>query len=429
MATIQVKDANGTTQYLEVEGAGTSANPFRPVNTGSYNDSASIDAFARLRVSNPQTLFDSKQIHDKQPLFWDDVEALGSGTNSVYNQATASTVLSVDASTIGKRIKQTFMRFNYQTGKSQLVLMTFTLDNLGGGTDIIRCAGQYDDDNGIFLKDDEGTIKWVIRSSTTGSAVDTEVAQASWNLDVMDGTGKSGITLDFTKSQILFFDYEWLGVGRVRCGFVIDGIPIYTHQFLNANVLAGVYMTTPNLPLRYEIENQGTGVASEIETICASIMSEGGNQDIGVLRYKSTEGTHLDANTADQLYALMGIRLKNGYLGTIVKEVSASLVAATTDNYEWVLIMNPTVAGTFTYNAETNSAIEVAIGATANTVSGGTALIGGFGSGDSSISQALSNAIRLGADISNTPDELVLCVRPLSANLDIDGGLTWRELT
>ena len=391
-------------------------------------DSPSIDAFARWRVSNPATLFDSKQIHDNQPLFWDDSEVSGGSTTSSHSTATASTTIGVALNTAGKRVRQTFQRFNYQPGKSQLVLLTGTLGT-GGGTGITRAMGIFDDNDGIFMQDDEGTIKAVLRSSASGSPVDTKVAQSAWNLDKLDGTGASGVTLDSTKSQIVIIDYEWLGVGRVRIGFVVDGIPIYVHQFLNANNSAGVYMSTPNLPLRYEIENDGTGAASELEHICSSVMSEGGVEDTGVLRAASTAGTHVDANAADTVYAVIGLRLKTTHLDAVIREVSTTMISETNDDFEWSLYLNPTVAGTFTYSDETNSAVQTATGATANTVTGGTLVNAGFAKSSASISSILPNALHIGAAIDGTRDELVLCVRPLSANADIQASITWRELS
>lgn len=392
------------------------------------SDSPSVDAFARWRVSNPTTIFDSKQIFDAQPLLWDDQEVSGSGTSSSHSTAAARTRISVSNATAGKRVRQTFMRFNYQPGKSQLILLTARMSS-SVDAGIAAAVGQFDDDNGIFFKMDGTTMKAVIRSSVTGSPVDTEVEQSSFNLDTMDGNGASGVTLDPTKTQIIIIDYEWLGVGRVRMGFVVDGIPIYCHEFLHANVLDAVYMSTPNLPLRYEIENLGTGGAVSMDHICSCVMSEGGSQDLGVLRAASTNGIHVDANAADTIYAVLGIRLKSTHLGATVKQVQASMISETADDFEWLLLWNPTVAGTFTYVDETNSAVQVARGATTNTVTGGTLLAGGYASVDQlSIQSQLANAIHLGSAIDGTPDELVFCVRPLSSNADIQGSLNWREL-
>lgn len=391
-------------------------------------DGPQIDAFARLRVSNPTTLFDSKQLHDAQPRIWDDSEVSGSGTTSTHSADEAATTLAVALNTAGRRVRQTFMRFNYSPGKSQLVFMTGVLGNVGGGTGITRCMGMFDDENGLFFRDNAGTVEVVCRSFVTGSAVDTAVAQSSWNLDALDGTGASGITLDATKAQIGIWDFEWLGVGRVRFGFVFDGVPVYVHQFLNANSVSLVYMSTPNLPLRYEIENDGTGAASELMHICSSVISEGGAHEIGTIRYASTNGTHVDANTANTIYALVGLRLKSTHLDAVVKELSVTALAETNDDFEWLVAINPTVAGTFTYADETNSVVQVARGATANTVTGGTFIAGGFADASAAQNAALDAAIHLGSAIDGTRDELVLCARPLSANADIQGSITWREL-
>ena len=280
-------------------------------------DSANFDAFARLRTSDPQTIFDSKQIHNSGGLLWDDQEVSGSGTSSTWSQDGAHVELAVTANTAGKRIRQTYMRFNYQPGKSQLVLLTGYLNN-PTATGISRCMGVFDDNNGIFATNDEGTIKLVIRSSVTGSVVDTSVSQSEWNIDPMDGSGDSGITLDGSKSQILIIDFEWLGVGRARIGWVIDGIPVYCHQFLHANVGTSVYMSTPNLPVRYEIENDGTGEAASVYHICSTIISEGGQQDVGVTHAASTEDLYVNANTPGTYYAVFGLRLKAANLDGIV---------------------------------------------------------------------------------------------------------------
>lgn len=391
-------------------------------------DSPSIDAFARQRVSNPDTLFDSKQIFDNQPLFWDDSEVSGSGTSSTHSVNAARTRIAVGASTAGKRVRQTFMRFNYQPGKSQLILLTAVMSS-ASESGIKACVGLFDDDNGLFFCNDEGTLKVVRRSKVTGSAVDTEVAQSAFNLDKMDGTGPSGITVDPTKSQILVIDFEWLGVGRARMGFVVDGIIHYCHQFLNTNVLSVVYMSTPNLPLRYEIENDGTGAATSMDHICSTVMSEGGTEMTGALFNASTDGTHVDANAANTIYAVIGIRLKSTHIAASIDLVSISMISETNDDFEWIIYLNPTVAGVFTHSDKTNSAVQVATGATANTVTGGTSLYCGFAKSNTPATGLVPNAIRLGSAIDGTVDEIVLAVRPLANNADIQATLNWRELS
>lgn len=392
----------------------------------AFADSPMIDAFGRMRVSEPTTIFDSKQVFDKQPLFWDDQETSGGGTGSAHSTAEAATTISVSATTAGTRVRQTFRRFNYQPGKSHLVLVTFGEFKPRSG--ITKRVGYFDENNGLFFESSEGTWNVVRRTKVDGTATDNLVAQNDWNIDPMDGTGPSGKTLDYEMTQIGFIDIEWLGVGRVRLGWVVDGAICYCHEFLNANNLETVYMSTPNLPLRYEIANDGTGQADTFMTICSSVISEGGIENTGILRSASTANTQVDANAADTLYAVIGMRLKSAYIGTTVELERLSMLAETNDDFEWGVYWNPTVDGTFTYSDQTNSAVQIAKGATANTASGGYLLDGGYASADFPLSASLQNALILGSSISGTVDSIVLCVRPIGSNSDIQATLTWREL-
>lgn len=389
-------------------------------------DSPSIDGFGRWRVSSPVTLFDSKQLFDKDPLFWDEA-ITGSGGASTHSPDTASTVMSVGTSAASV-VRQTFERFNYQAGKSQLILLTGVLDKSGGGTGITRRIGYFDANNGIFLEDAAGTISLVCRSYAGGSPSDAnKVAQASWNVDKMDGSGPSGITLDWSKSQILLIDLEWLGAGRVRVGFVVDGSIYYVHRFNHANVVSGVYMSTPNLPIRLEITNDGSGVASSMEHICGSVMVEGGSPKTGILRTVSTAGNHLDAATADQLYMLIAIRLKTTHLGASIVFKSAEVLNETADFFEWQIVLNPTIAGSVTWVDMAYSAVQYAYGVTANTVSGGHLIQSGWGNNGSVASGATFEMYRhLGSSIAGVSDILALCVRSRTSNADFNGSITWQ---
>jgi len=389
-------------------------------------NNASGDAFGRLRVSNLTTLFDSKQINDNMPLFWDDSQTIGGGTTSTYNANQASTTLAVSATTLGTRVRQTFQRFNYQPGKSQLIVMTGLLED--GGNGITARLGYFDDKNGLFFQIKDSIMSVVRRTYVTGSAVDNTVNQSSFNLDTMDGNGPSGITLDPSKTQIMFLDLEWLGVGRARMGFYIAGCPFYCHEFLNTNVLDKVYMSTPNLPVRYEISNDGSGGASSLLHICSSVASEGGVNNLGILRHEDS-GSVASLSTGTK-YAILGIKLKSTHIDVSVLLQNLSLLATSqNDLAHWEIQFNPTVAGTFTYANVTNSAIMVATGSASNTVTNGTHIDGGYFSTTLPITTALENALRLGAAIDGTVDEIVLVIRPITNNITVEGSLTWRELS
>lgn len=393
----------------------------------TLSDSGIIDPFDRIRVSEPYTIFDSKQIFDNAPLFYDDQEVSGSDTGSTYSQNRASTMLDVSASTAGKRVRQTFMRFNYQPGKGQRVLVTGVLQASGGGTGIKRGMGYYDDNNGIFLQDNEGTIQVVKRSYVTGSAVDTEIDQPDWNLDKMDGTGASGITLDFTKAQIFFTDMEWLGVGRVRCGFVIDGILYYCHQFVHANIINSVYMSTPNLPIRYEIENDGNGDAAELEHICSSVESEGGRTDNGLIRHATGETNNY--STKDTIYIVLAFRLKSTALAATILWQAMSVGIFTNDFGKWGLKIGGTPSTSLSFIDVPNSSLQIFKGTGSETHTGGISIDGGFIAKQSTLTSTVKSSLSLGASIDGTPQVMYFLFEPQTNGTSANLSVTWRELS
>lgn len=402
---------------------------YRPLQASDFvGGGAGSDAFGRQRVSNPEMIFNSKQIFDNQPLYWDDIQESGSGTSSTYSNNTASSTLSVSATTAGKRTRQTFMRFNYQASKSQLIFITGILKASGGGTGIITRMGYFDDNNGLFLECNAGTINLVRRTYVTGAAVDNPIPQSSWNLDKMDGTGASKITLDFTKTQIFMTDFEWLGVGRVRFGFNVNGITYYVHELSAANTLTTVYMSTPNLPLRYQIINDGTGAASSINCICSAVISEGGREEVATNSYLSTKGTSVQA-TKNITNAIISARLKNGYLGATIDILDLSLLTVSNDSYEWQLYMNPSGINSLSYSGINNSAIEYAVAPNGTAISGGFIVAGGYAQAKTDIqASALKSLMKLGTSITGRRDTLVLSCLPLGASDSVVyGAINYRE--
>lgn len=395
----------------------------------SIADGPSLDAFSRLRVSEPNTLFDSKQLYDANPLFWDDQQTSGSGTTTAHSVNLAASTMSVGATTAGTRVRQTFRRFNYQPGKSQLIFMTGVVGTAVSG--ITRRIGLFDESNGLFFEQTGSAFSVVRRTKATGSIVDWPTASTAWNLDKLDGSGPSGKILLLDKTQIFVMDFEWLGVGRVRFGVVIDGLVIYVHQMVHSNIISVVYMSTPNLPLRYEISNNGTAAASSLIHICTTIISEGGQENTGLVLSAANGNTSITAATAGVIYPLIGLRLKTTYFGATVKTENMSIMGTSTnDPIQWMLLLNPTVSGTFVYGDIANSACQVAYGAAATTATGGTLLNAGVLFSQTSQFNDLHNALVLGSTIAGVADTLVLCVMPVAsaANAVINAAITWREL-
>lgn len=410
---------------------------YRPKVEIQAADSPSVGAFSRWRIAEAVTLYDSKQIHDNLPLFWSTSTA--SGGSVTYRTNESSSRLAVNSTIGSTAIRQTKRRFNYEPGKSQLIFHTFNA--LGNDSGIRKRVGYFDEENGIFLELNGTDVRFVIRSFTSGSAVDTEFAvQDDWNLDKFDGSGgsgnPSGVSLDWDTVQVLVIDMQWLGVGRVRVGFDINGIVHYAHQFVHANSDTVVYMTTPNLPIRAEIVNVSSGSSSNIDIICSTVISEGGFQSTGAIR-SANNGilSPIDAGTAGTRYALLGIRLKNTHLDAVVNIEQVEVVIVSNQSFIWELQLNPTVAGTFTYADETNSPVQIAKGETSNDPStnsisaAGTILASGYSSRDVDIAKAdIKSALTLGATVSGTRDQIVLCAAATANNEDFFGAITWREL-
>lgn len=386
---------------------------------------AFYDAFGRQRVSSPQTLFDSKLTQDNAPLKFDDQETSGSGTGSTWDQNKASVVLDVSNTTAGTRVRQSRVRPTYQPGKSQLAFITFTMG--AAATGITRRVGLFDGSNGIFLEQTASAVKWVVRTNSSGTPSDANaVAQASWSENTLPA-------LDLQYAQIAVIDFEWLGVGTVRVGFVVDGAIQWVHHFHWANANTGVYMSTGNLPVRYELSNDGTGAAATLECICSSVNSEGGRADTGLSRAVDTGIAGFTTLNNTSTYPVLALRLDStGLTARIVPEL-LQLLCTSTANYRWALLLNPTFTGTaLSFTDVANSATEVATPGNGTTITAeGTVLASGYASDTvqnrAGVGPQLSD-FQLGSAIDGTSDVLVLAVTNLSAGAETyHAMLGWRE--
>lgn len=386
-----------------------------------------VDAFGRLRTSNPFTLFDSQNRYGKDAQFSESLTGSGTAT-FVTNQSSVN--MAVTTASGDKVVRQTFRVFPYQPGKSLEVLATFVMN--AGKANLRQRVGYFNADNGVFFQYNGTTKSFVIRTNTSGTPSDARtVNQADWNGDKLDGTGVSGITLDVTKSQILYMDFEWLGVGSVRCGFVIDGKVIICHTFNNANSLDKVYMTTAILPVRYEIENTDTTAsASSLYQICSTVISEGGYEQKSALQW-ARRTTALTGVTTT-FVPMVSIQLKSGSLGAVViPSVFRAIPIGSVLDYEVALVKNPTLTNaSFTSNT-TNVNLDV----TATAMTGGTIVdltyVSGSnqGSGTATGDLEYNFDLQLGVSLTGVSDIYTLAVRTISGTDDIIGSLSYYDLT
>jgi hypothetical protein len=355
-----------------------------------------LDSFGRLRTSSPLTLFDSSHRFADNGL-WSTATAT-SGT-SVFNANQGLIDLTVTAASGSSVVRETIKVFSYQPGKSLLVLNTFVMASAKTG--LTQRVGYYGTGNGYYLEQVNNTVQFVERSSVTGSVVNTPVLQANWNGDKLDGTGASGLTLDLTKAQILWSDFEWLGVGSVRVGFIINGEYIVCHTFHHANLIASTYITTASLPIRYEIFNTaGTSGSSVLKQICSTVISEGGYELRGLQQAVGTPITSPKAlATAGTFYPMVSLRLKPTRLDGIAVATAISIIGNTAANYNWQIIVAGNTTGGSWVSAGSNSCVEYNI--TGTSFSGGRILASGFftATASTSVSVDILKAALLGTQL------------------------------
>lgn len=403
----------------------------RVVSTAPLSSTdGSVDGFGRQRVAEPYTLFDSSQRYSQRDDQWA-TETVGTGsTNYLVNES--STELTV-GSTIGDRVtRETKRVFPYQPGKSLQSFDTFVLDS--GEAGLAQRVGLFNDQNGIFVSNKNGTMYLVKRTYISGSAVDVEVAQTDWNVDTLDENSSAGVNLDFTKAQIFFVDLEWLGVGQVRAGFVVAGNFYLAHVFQHSNVSDRVYMTTATLPLRYEIENiAGTTSNHTLKQICSTVISEGGYEISGRPYSVGRPVTAaMNLPVAGTFYPLVSIRLNSNYLDavSVIKNISM-LGIANNGIMQYKLVAGATITGG-TWTTASGSLTEYNI--TATSMSGGDTLTSGYvginnQSGQTITLDPTAFKFQLERDgLTGVATTYTLAVTALADNDDALGSIDWEEL-
>lgn len=359
------------------------ADQYGNIMGGANPSGMAVDAFGRARSAAPVTLWDSQHRYKDNGKIATSNSATGS--TFTHDANSSSVLLNLTTANNAYVYRESTKVFNYQPGKSLQVIQTFCFAPAQAG--LRQRYGYFNVDNGFFLEQDGTNVYFVRRSKSTGTVVETRISQANWNVDTLDGSNSgawsenpgsqinrnpSGIKLDLSKTQILFHDIEWLGVGSVRCGFVINGRFIHCHTWHHANVTDITYMTTACLPVRCEIQNTAdTANSSSLRIICATVISEGGFEPKGLPRAAGIPVTSpKDIPTAGTFTPIIAIRLKDAYKDAVAVLRSAQFFGLTNNtSYRWKLVSGCTLTGANWVSAGDDSPIEYDITATA--LSGG----------------------------------------------------------
>jgi hypothetical protein len=399
-------------------------------NLAGGTGGTSVDSFGRLRVGEPYTLFESFHRYGLANSKWSYVTT-GSG-NVSFSSNEGCVLMTVGTGSTDSILFETKKIFPYQPGKSLLIMMTTTFD--APTANLNQRLGYYSSNNGVYLEQSNSEAFFVLRTIKTGTVVNNKVTKNDWNVDRFDGNGPSGITLDLTKSQIFWTDLEWLGVGSVRCGFVINGQMHIGHIFHHANIDTSTYMQTACLPLRYEMFNTGTtSKSSTMRKICSTVLSEGGYNQIALSRSASTPIT--GKNLINQaLNPMVSIRLKSSRLDAVVIPSMVDFYGLQSNAFKYFIVRNATSLGNVSWTStDSDSSVEYDI--FANTITGGEIVHQGIFRG-----QAASQTISLVDNFNHTlqltrtlnqsnGDIFTIAVEPTTQNDDAIVALSWQEHT
>lgn len=394
-----------------------------------------VDAFGRMRVAQPHTLFDS-QHQDVENDKWDTL-ITGSGTKThLPNESVIK--LEIGTANNDGIIRETLRTMPYQPGKSLLIMNTFAMGE--PKANVIQKVGYYGSNNGIYLENDSGNNYIVLRSSVTGNVVETKVAQTDWNVDKFDGTGYSSQGtgtehsngLDVNKSNLFWMDVEWLGVGDVRCGFLVDGLLKTAHIFHNDNKNLTTYMRSAILPLRYEIFNKGVTTSNTaMRQICSTVISEGGYSQINQTRSASNPLTGKNLTNGIN-NPMVSVRLKSNRLNAVAIPVSIDLYGLQATAFKYKVFENVTsLTGASWQTTDASSAVEYDLSATA--MAGGVLLKEGIFKGletakEVSLRDELNDIIQLTRKINAANGDIfTIAIEPTTNNDDAIVALSWQE--
>jgi hypothetical protein len=421
------------------------------------------DAFGKLRTTTPYTLIDNKfpfaDTGTATPEFLSNtredcnlkVEPIGSTVTAVFGSSQCVITITTAAAVPASYTSQSRKYATYQPGKSLLFLSSGIIkDTTTTSTNYTARIGYFDDNNGLFFEQNYSAtpgenIGVVLRNNI----VDTRITQNNWNIDKFNGTGISGVNLNFQKNQLFVIDFEWLSAGRIRFGFYLFGRIFYCHQITNLNSLTGPYMDTPNLPVRYQLTVNDSNKTAKLTQICSSVMSEGGYNPVGK-PFSISNGIAPISVTQTET-ALLAIRGNSAaasstnnryYHQNIVPTLLNVFSTANNDIfYEIRLYLAPNTPTVTTWTAvDVNSVVQYALGAaiTAITpVSNGVSIVvdTGYAAGRggpviSVLESIYSNTLQITSDVSNVSDVILITAKKVAtgSGIPVYASISWQEV-
>lgn len=380
------------------------------------------DAFGRLRISDIFTTFQyypTANVTSANPATQDysadtfNLTVSGTTTVGFNNQG----YYQLNVAGAGRVIRLSKNPMEYQPGKSRLIYASVIMNSTSNTSGFNSYVGLMNIDatpsitNGIYFQFNGTTLSWNLRTTDSSNV---NVTQASWNIDTFDGTGPSGLTLNATSMQtsiLIVIDQEWLGVGRVRVGFNINGVNYYAHQFTTQYVYP--YTANPRQRIGYYLEN--TTGTNEMRQVCCVSTSESGLTPLGKRISTGNDVGLVSVPNNTQKYVLFGLKITQNtdYLGGLLKFLNFQSFYPGGNSNQWAKYeiqlhtnYNGTSIGTLTGGTPTFTQINNSIADIYNPVGGSTATY--YIASDGLIIHSQLTLNQTGTDLSNSDSDTLL---------------------
>lgn len=393
----------------------------------SNSDGPQMDSYNRLRVASQDLAFGVHFANSLNTSYFN-TAVVGSATlTSVTNQAAAR--LSTTTGATDSIIVQTKRYLRYNPGVSHQIMLTGII---GAKKNNVRQRwGYFDASDGIFFEQTGTDLAVVVRTSTSGSIVDTRVLQSDWNIDKLDGTGISGVNLDTSKHNVYVIDFVWQGAGRIRFGIMHGRGVVYFHQILNANVSTAPFIRSPSRPGRAELTNLGVTIGTtDMDIVCVFALRETSDNLLAPFAASASRG--ITKVTVSSIKPLITLRPKATFNSITNRIPIAPQRAIIQCNQQSILVqvyLNASLTGVSYVSAGTNSAAEYDVSATV--ISGGTLILETYVSESNNGQldlQELADTAILGLDIAGSvQDTLTVTATSLAGNTDTWASIAWQE--
>lgn len=389
------------------------------------------------------TLAEVKVFYDKAPLIVD--EYVTNQCFTTYDAAKNMVGLRLIDQANSVCIRQTKKYASFVNNKTTYAVVSGVLVSSTDYKNVVAKLGCFDDiasmqgsqfgpllGNGIFFQHrTEGLgLSLVLRSNLTGTQVDVVVDQADWNLDRLDGSGASGLTLDTTQEQTYVFEWSAFNGSAIRAGYLQDGRAIWCHRFVN------VRMGCASLPMRWELArldpgkpiSENTAVATSFQG-AGSVFVQGRDDDraatVTVTRGLSSPAV-VSVGPTNSPQGLLTVRMAYGYLRASLLPRRLQLLNLDQGVGKWSLLLNATTpfvgASYWTWRDRIQYLPTVA------SVAGGHAIASGFfahGITDVVLSDKCPALLSF---INGWPDQLTLAIEYVRGVVNVVPTLEWVEI-